>query len=211
MAWHSEHMLHAGSAQDFPQKVPWAILSTQDTSSQLLPNKIRTAAQLLLVFPTHIFSSVVNPFWSHPSRDADKRAGFSSSSRNCLGRGQSQAAKNKEKVNSSLHPELRPGTQIFSHPVLSPARLYQWSSVSYFKSGPWTHSFCPIRLLLYALLSLPEKIMYLYQELPYSLSLLCNCCLWWLTQPSKQAPQEKYGHLLFDNSKHPLELDSKKN
>lgn len=107
--------------------------------------------------------------------------------------------------------KLRPGTQIFSHPVLSPARLYQWSSVSYFKSGPWTHSFCPIGLLLYALLSLPEKIMYLYQEPPYSLSLLCNCCLWWLTLPSKQAAQEKYGHLLFDNSKHPLELDSKKN
>lgn len=126
--------------------------------------------------------------------------------------------KNQAKSKLLLAPGVKAGTKlhwgmhVFSHPVLSPVHSYQWASVSYFKSDPWTHSSYPIGLLLYALLSLPEKRIYLYQELPYSPSLLCNCCLWSLTLPSKQSPhEEKYVHLLSDNSKHPLELNNKKN
>lgn len=108
-------MLHAGSAQGFPRKVPSAMLSRQDASSQFPTNKIRIAiqakkpcflAELLLVFPILIASFVVNPFWSHPSSDADKRAELSSSSRNFLGRSQSQTANIKQKANFS-HPELK--------------------------------------------------------------------------------------------------------
>lgn len=172
----------------------------------------------ILWFSPHIVSSTVNPFRSHPSHDADKRAGLSSSSRNCLGCGQSLTAKIKQKATFFLHLELKreqsyaEEMHVFSHPVLSPVHSYQWASVSYLKSDPWTHSSYPIGLLLYALLSLPEKRMCLYQQLPYSPSLLCDGCWWSQTLPSKQSPhEEKYVHLLSDNSKHPLELNNKKN
>lgn len=140
--------------------------------------------------------------------DAEEGAGLSSSSRNSLGHGSSQAAKANFRVKAGT--KLHPRTQVFSHTVLSPVCLYQWTSVSCLKSVPWASSSYPIALLLCALLSLPEERIYLYQELPYSLN-LCSHCLWSLMLPSKQSPhEEKYVHLLFDNLKHPSKHPAKR-
>lgn len=120
------------------------------------------------------FPNTYNLLWSHTSQSAVRKAMLSCSHGNHLVYSQPQIANSELLLMhvDKAEAKLNAGRQISCYPVLSPTSLYQWALVFFFEINSLNKWLLSHRS---SVLFLPEKRIYLYQELSYSLSFLCNC------------------------------------